>query len=141
MRTEEALHASQPTIFTTLKRHKGNATKTDSSATIHTTRSAVLLPESQPPSRIDGRVNNCGASQRQSYSARFKLNFIEEVDELMRTNGLSSPLEVFISIKKDNKKTAMLLANQYSRRTKDEAYKKIIDACWNNTDKAAVHHK
>ena len=134
---EEAV--SQPTIFTSLKRHKGNATKTDTTATMH--RSAVLLPESQAPSRIDGRVTNRGASQRQRYTARFKMNFIEEVEELMQSNGLSNPIEVFRDIKKDNIRTATMLAQQYHKWTKNEVYKKTIDACWNNTDSAAGHRK
>ena len=69
METEAKI--SQPTVFTSLKKHKGNATAKDNRATEH--RSAALLPESQPPSRIDGRLTDRGASQLQRYSARFKL--------------------------------------------------------------------
>mmetsp|Transcript_4250 Transcript_4250/g.6531 ORF Transcript_4250/g.6531 Transcript_4250/m.6531 type:complete len:151 (-) Transcript_4250:141-593(-) len=37
--------------------------------------------------------------------------------------------------------TARALASQYNKWTTDEAYKKIINACWNNTDSANGHRK
>ena len=59
----------------------------------------------------------------------------------MNKHKLSSPLDVFRKTKKDNIGTATALANQYHKWAKDESYKKIINACWSNTDSANGHHK
>ena len=95
---EAEARISQPAVFTSLKMHKGNATVTDNRAAEH--RSARLVQKLQPPSKIDGRLTNRGASQRQRYSARFKLDFIEEMEEVMNKHELSSPLDVFHKIKR-----------------------------------------
>ena len=124
METEARI--SQPTVFTSLKKHKGNATAKDNHATEH--RSAALLPELQPPSSIDGRLTNRGARQQQRSSARFKLDLREEVEEVMNKHKLSSPLDVFRKTKKDNIGTATALANQYHKWAKDESYKKKMHA-------------
>ena len=62
---EAEARISQPAVFTSLKKYKGNATVKDYRATEH--RSARLVQKLQPPSRIDGRLTNRGSRQQQRY--------------------------------------------------------------------------